>query len=129
VVTERELAEAHAFARRRLVQAYVLGRDVEPPPAGRAVLAGLVLAALLVAGAALLARIETSTAEDRPDPRPVTPAYPRAGPVGSSWWVSITPTAGRPAPGALRDAAACPRLLPGPRPTGVPGPAEARGDR
>lgn len=78
MVTDRELAEAHAFARRRLVQAFVSGRDVEPPQPGRAVLASLVLAGLLVAGAALLARIEAPAAEVRPEPPSATPAYPRA---------------------------------------------------
>ena len=80
MVTERELAEAHAFTRRRLVRAFVSGRDDEPPQPGRAVLAGLVLAGLLVAGAAGLARVGAAAEDaDRPDPPvpvSVVPARP-----------------------------------------------------
>lgn len=52
-----DLVEAHAFARRRLVAAFVSGapggREVEPARPGRTVLAGLALAVLLLAGAAI----------------------------------------------------------------------------
>ena len=115
MVTERELAEAHAFTRRRLVQAFVSGRDVEPPQPGRAVLAGFVLAGLLVAGAAVLARIEAPAADaDRPDPPvpvsvvPATPACLRAA-VARGGRVAQAPSG-----------AAC---------DGRTGPAEAREDR
>jgi hypothetical protein len=57
VATERELAEAHSFVRRRLVTALVSGapggREVERPRAGRAVVAGIALALLLIGAAAV----------------------------------------------------------------------------
>lgn len=55
--TKRDLVEAHAFSRRRLVTAFVSGapggREVEPVRPGRVVIGGLALAVLLVAGAAI----------------------------------------------------------------------------
>jgi hypothetical protein len=57
VATQRELAEAHSFVRRRLVTALVSGspggREVERPGCGRAVVGGVVLALLLMAVAAV----------------------------------------------------------------------------
>jgi hypothetical protein len=58
VATERDLAEAHSFVRRRLVTALVSGapggREVERAARpGRAVLAGIALAVLLVGVAAV----------------------------------------------------------------------------
>lgn len=57
MATTKDLAEAYAFSRRRLVTALVSGapggREVEPARPGRAMLGGLALAVLLVAGAAL----------------------------------------------------------------------------
>jgi type VII secretion protein EccB len=57
VATKRDLVEAHAFSRRRLVTAFVSGapggREVEPARSGRTIVGGLALAVLLVAGAAV----------------------------------------------------------------------------
>lgn len=55
--TKRDLVEAHAFSRRRLVTAFVSGapggREVEPVRPGRAIVGGIALAVLLLAGAAI----------------------------------------------------------------------------
>lgn len=55
--TKRDLVEAHAFSRRRLVSAFVSGapggREVEPVRPGRALIGGIALAVLLLAGAAI----------------------------------------------------------------------------
>jgi type VII secretion protein EccB len=57
VATKRDLVEAHAFSRRRLVTAFVSGapggREVEPARPGRTIVGGLALSVLLVAGAAV----------------------------------------------------------------------------
>ena len=78
MVTARDLAEAHSFGRRRLVSAFVAGAPVEPPPSSRAVLGGLALAGVLVAGAVLMPRIGTQVAggPDQPD----SPSAPCATP-------------------------------------------------
>jgi hypothetical protein len=58
MASARQLAEAQAHTRRRLERAFVTGappgRTTEPPSTGRALLAGLALAVLLLAGAAVL---------------------------------------------------------------------------
>lgn len=58
MATKRDLVEAYSFNRRRLVTAFVSGapggREVEPVRHGRTLIGGLVLALLIVAGAALL---------------------------------------------------------------------------
>ncbi|HET8604860.1 MAG TPA: type VII secretion protein EccB [Marmoricola sp.] len=55
--SKRDLVEAHSFNRRRLVTAFVSGapggREMEPTRYGRALVGGLVLAAMVVAGAAV----------------------------------------------------------------------------
>jgi type VII secretion protein EccB len=57
VATKRDLVEAHAFSRRRLVTAFVSGapggREVEPARPGRTIVGGVALAVLLIAGAAI----------------------------------------------------------------------------
>jgi hypothetical protein len=57
VATKKDLVEAHAFSRRRLVTAFVSGapggREVEPPRPMRAVVGGAALCVLLLAGAAI----------------------------------------------------------------------------
>ena len=57
MASKRDLVEAHAFSRRRLVTAFVSGapggREVEPPRPGRTMVGGVALAVLLVAGAAI----------------------------------------------------------------------------
>jgi hypothetical protein len=57
VATKKDLVEAHAFSRRRLVTAFVSGapggREVEPTRPGRALAAGLAVAVLVLAGAAV----------------------------------------------------------------------------
>ena len=61
MATTKDLTEADAFARRRLVTAFVSGapggREVEPARSGRAVVGGVALAVLLVAGAARAGRL------------------------------------------------------------------------
>lgn len=57
MATKKDLVEAYAFSRRRLVTAFVSGapggREVEPSRPGRAIVGGLALAVLLIAGAAI----------------------------------------------------------------------------
>lgn len=57
MATKKDLTEAYAFSRRRLVTAFVSGapggREVEPARPGRTIVGGLALAVLLVAGAAI----------------------------------------------------------------------------
>ena len=54
MATKRDLVEAHSFSRRRLVTAFVSGgREVEPSRPGRALVGGVALGVLMVAGAAI----------------------------------------------------------------------------
>ena len=57
MATKKDLVEAYSFSRRRLVTAFVSGapggREVEPSRPGRAIVGGLALAVLLIAGAAI----------------------------------------------------------------------------
>ena len=57
MATKKDLTEAYAFSRRRLVTAFVSGapggREVEPARPGRTIVGGLALSVLLVAGAAI----------------------------------------------------------------------------
>jgi hypothetical protein len=57
VATERELAEAHSFVRRRLLKAFVsgafVGREVEGGRPGRAAVAGVAMGSLLMAAGAV----------------------------------------------------------------------------
>jgi type VII secretion protein EccB len=57
MATKRDLVEAHSFSRRRLVTAFVSGapggREVEPARPGRAIVGGVALGVLLMAGAAV----------------------------------------------------------------------------
>jgi type VII secretion protein EccB len=57
VATKKDLVEAHAFSRRRLVTAFVSGapggREVEPTRPMRAVFGGVAICVLLLAGAAI----------------------------------------------------------------------------
>src|SRR5215207_1885043 len=57
MANKRDLVEAHQFSRRRLVTAFVSGapggREVEPARPGRALVGGLALALLVVAGGAV----------------------------------------------------------------------------
>ena len=57
MATKKDLVEAYAFSRRRLVTAFVSGapggREVEPSRPGRSIVGGLALAVLLIAGAAI----------------------------------------------------------------------------
>ena len=58
MATKKDLVEAYSFSRRRLVTAFVSGapggREVEPARPGRAVIGGMAIAVLLLAGAAVL---------------------------------------------------------------------------
>jgi len=57
MATKKDLVEAYAFSRRRLVTAFVSGapggREVEPTRPGRTIIGGAALAVLLMAGAAI----------------------------------------------------------------------------
>ena len=57
MATKKDLVEAHAFSRRRLVTAFVSGapggREVEPVRPGRVLIGGVALSVLLLAGAAV----------------------------------------------------------------------------
>lgn len=57
MATKKDLTEAYAFSRRRLITAFVSGapggREVEPARPGRTIVGGLALAVLLIAGAAV----------------------------------------------------------------------------
>jgi type VII secretion protein EccB len=57
VATKKDLVEAHAFSKRRLVTAFVSGapggREVEPVRPGRVLIGGIALSVLLLAGAAI----------------------------------------------------------------------------
>jgi len=68
MATKKDLVEAHAFSRRRLVTAFLSGapggREVEPARPGRTIVGGLALAVLLVAGAAIASVLASKTEED-----------------------------------------------------------------
>lgn len=68
MATKRDLVEAHAFSRRRLVTAFVSGapggREVEPVRPGRTIVGGLALAVLLVVGAVIAGVFAPRTPED-----------------------------------------------------------------
>lgn len=57
MATKKDLVEAYSFSRRRLVTAFVSGapggREVEPSRPGRAIVGGIALAVLLIAGGAV----------------------------------------------------------------------------
>lgn len=66
--SKKDLVEAHSFNRRRLITAFVSGapggREVEPVRYGRTLVGGLVLAALVVAGAAVSPLLKPSLPKD-----------------------------------------------------------------
>lgn len=68
MATKKDLVEAYSFSRRRLVTAFVSGapggREVEPTRPGRAIIGGLALAVLLVAGGAVLGILKSPTVVD-----------------------------------------------------------------
>lgn len=68
MTTKKDLVEAHAYTRRRLVTAFLSGapggREVEPTRPGRTILGGMALALLLVAGAAIASVLAPRTSED-----------------------------------------------------------------
>ncbi|MEZ5096355.1 MAG: type VII secretion protein EccB [Nocardioides sp.] len=68
MATKRDLVEAHAFSRRRLVTAFVSGapggREVEPVRPGRTLVGGVALSVLLVAGAAIAGIFAPRTPDD-----------------------------------------------------------------
>lgn len=71
MATKKDLVEAYSFSRRRLVTAFVSGapggREVEPARPGRTVVAGLALAVLLIAGAAIAGVFSPRIEEDWAD--------------------------------------------------------------
>lgn len=68
MATKRDLVEAHGFSRRRLITAFVSGapggREVEPVKPGRAIIGGIALAVLLIAGAAIAGIFKPPTPAD-----------------------------------------------------------------
>ena len=68
MATKKDLVEAHAFSRRRLVTAFLSGapggREVEPSRPGRTVVGGIALAVLLIAAAAIASVLASKTEED-----------------------------------------------------------------
>lgn len=72
MATKKDLVEAHAFARRRLVTAFLSGapggREVEPTRPGRTIVGGVALAVLMVAGAAILSVLSPRTPGDWNEP-------------------------------------------------------------
>lgn len=66
--SKRDLVEAHAFSRRRLVTAFLSGapggREVEPARPGRAVVGGVAVSVLLLAGGAIAGVIAPRTPSD-----------------------------------------------------------------
>ena len=91
MATKRDLVEAHQFSRRRLITAFVSGapggREVEPARPGRALVGGLALALLVVAGGAvtglIFGRDEAGLEAARPgDLEGARAAVPRQHPRG-----------------------------------------------
>ena len=72
MATKRDLVEAHAFSRRRLVTAFLSGapggREVEPVRPGRTIVGGLALAVLLLAGAVIAGVFAPRTPADWKQP-------------------------------------------------------------
>lgn len=68
MASKRELVEAHAFSRRRLVTAFLSGapggREVEPVKHGRAVVGGIAVSVLLLAGGAIAGFFKSPTPAD-----------------------------------------------------------------
>ncbi|MFN8190855.1 MAG: type VII secretion protein EccB [Nocardioidaceae bacterium] len=68
MATKRDLVEAHAFSRRRLVTAFVSGapggREVEPVRPGRTIVGGIALAVLLLLGAVVAGVFAPRTPQD-----------------------------------------------------------------
>ena len=68
MATKKDLVEAHAFSRRRLVTAFLSGapggREVEPSRPGRTIVGGIALSVLLVAGAAIASVLAARTPAD-----------------------------------------------------------------
>ncbi len=76
MATKKDLVEAYSFSRRRLVTAFVSGapggREVEPSRPGRAIIGGLALAVLFVAGAAVLGILKSPVDIDLEKPQLVS---------------------------------------------------------
>ena len=74
MVTNKDLVEASSFVRGRLVRAFVSGKSAaqpsEPLPPGRAVVVGVVLTLLLLAGAALAWYVASPRTEALPPAQP-----------------------------------------------------------
>ncbi len=73
MATKKDLVEAYSFSRRRLVTAFVSGapggREVEPARPGRAVIGGIAIAVLLLAGALVLKALGSPVSLDQTTPQ------------------------------------------------------------
>jgi hypothetical protein len=73
MATKKDLVEAYSFSRRRLVTAFVSGapggREVEPARPGRAVIGGIAIAVLLLAGAVILGILGSPVELDETKPQ------------------------------------------------------------
>jgi len=98
VATKKDLVEAYSFSRRRLVTAFVSGapggREVEPSRPGRAIVGGLALAVLLIAGAAIAGVFSSSVSPGWAD----QPALIISREQGAAYVITATKeeTGGRP---------------------------------
>ena len=72
MTTRRDLVEAYSFTRRRVVTAFISGApcvgETDPSGAGRTIVAGVLLAVLVVAGAAATRTLSPSLPEEGPSP-------------------------------------------------------------
>ena len=68
MTTRSDLVEAYSFSRRRLVSAFISGTpgggEIEPPRTGRTIVAGVAVAVLVLAGAAVTRTSSPSSAEE-----------------------------------------------------------------
>ena len=74
MVSNKDLVEASSFVRRRVVRAFVTGTSVgqpgEPVPPARSLVVGVLLALLLLAGAAVTPHVASSATDFLPSAHP-----------------------------------------------------------
>lgn len=83
MATKKDLVEAYSYSRRRLVTAFVSGapggREVEPTRPGRALIGGVALAVLLIAGGAVLGILKSPTVVEWDDEQVISEKESGAG--------------------------------------------------